>query len=99
MALLAQMCPHKEALDWLVTTVVNRIGVWKGPAELRGILCWKFKPADGVEFDSSLPGFTLADGERLSIEQHDEIRAAERTPEVRQRLSAYLIEAKTGRIQ
>ncbi len=65
MALLAQICPSLEALNWLTDTMVNRIGTWKGPAELRGILCWRYRPADGIEADSSSSGFTPADGEAL----------------------------------
>jgi hypothetical protein len=77
MALLAQMCPSREALDWLVDQMVNRVGIWKGPAELRGVLCWHFKPADGSEAESSIPGFRPADSEQLCIERHKAIREME----------------------
>lgn len=72
MRLLAKMCPHREALAWLTDTMVNRVGTWKGPAELRGVLCTRYRPADGIEMDSSVPGFTAADGEARSIEVHEE---------------------------
>jgi hypothetical protein len=75
MELLAKMCPSREALIWLVDAMVNRVGAWKGPAELRGVLCWRFTPADGVEASSSVPGFTPADGEALTLE-----RASQSTP-------------------
>ena len=77
MELLAKMCPHKEALEWLVDTMLNRVGTWKGPMELRGVLCWKFKPADGEEVNSSLAGFTAEDGERVSAERNQDIAAIE----------------------
>lgn len=54
MELLARMCPNREALTWLVDTMINRVGVWKGPTELRGVLCCKFAPADGIEAHSSV---------------------------------------------
>jgi hypothetical protein len=73
MELLAKMCPHLEALNWLVDAMVNHIGTWKGPMELRGLLCWRYPPADGVEAVCSIPGFTPEDGELISLEQarHD----------------------------
>ncbi len=37
MALLARMCPDTEALNWLVDAMVNRVGTWRGPAEMRGV--------------------------------------------------------------
>ncbi len=56
--LLAKMVPHRKALDWLVDELVNRVGRWPGPAELRGILCSRFGPADGIDAWSTLPGYT-----------------------------------------
>jgi hypothetical protein len=79
--LLAEMVPHREALEWLTKAMVNRVGVWKGPAELRGVLCTKYRPADGVEMHSVSPGFTPADNERRYIEQHqDRMRLEAATP-------------------
>ncbi len=72
MDLLARMCPHREALEWLVDQMVNHVGQWKGPAELRGVLCWRWTPADGVEASCSIPGFTPSDGEALTIERSGE---------------------------
>jgi len=69
MDLLARMCPHLEALEWLVDQMVNRVGAWKGPTELRGVLCWKYQPADGVEVTCSIAGFMPVDGEVLTIER------------------------------
>ncbi len=73
-ALLAEMCPHKQALTWLVDTLVNRIGEWPGPAELRGLLCWKFQPADGIEATCNLQGFRPVDAEAMQIEKHEAIK-------------------------
>ncbi len=90
MELLGKMCPSREALEWLVDQTVNKVGAWKGPAELRGVLCWKFKPADGVEADSSVPGFTLADGMRISTERHEELHQVEAAPGSLKMLGQYL---------
>jgi hypothetical protein len=74
MRLLAQMCPSREALLWLVSTYVNRIGKWHGPAELRGVLATRYRPSDGIEAYSSLPGFTPADSEAAWAEQHEQLK-------------------------
>lgn len=68
--LLAKMCPSLEALEWLTNTMVNRVGTWKGSLELRGALCWRYRPDDGVEANCSLPGFRPEDGEQISLERH-----------------------------
>jgi hypothetical protein len=64
--LLEQICGSRERLEWLVAQLVNRVGEWPGSAEVRGIFCTRFKPADGVEADCTLAGFTAADGELKS---------------------------------
>ncbi|MCL4853371.1 MAG: hypothetical protein KJZ78_18605 [Bryobacteraceae bacterium] len=91
MELLAKMCPSLEALQWLTTTMIDRVGVWKGPMELRGVLCWRYKPADGVEANSSLPGFRPEDGEALSLERHAQLKAGGVCEEAMQ----FITEAKT----
>jgi hypothetical protein len=75
MRLLARMVPHKEALQWLVTTYTNKVGKWKGPVELRAVLCTKYKPSDGVEAFSSVPGFSADDSERACLEAHEQRKA------------------------
>lgn len=85
--LLARMCPSLEALEWLVTTMIDRVGQWKGPAELRGVLCWRYRPADGVEGNCSLPGFRPEDGEALSLERHAQLKAGGWTEEATQFLT------------
>ena len=77
-SLMVRMVPHREALLWLVRAMVDRVGEWKGPTELRGVLCWRYRPADGISAESACAGFTATDGERLSIETAP--RIAERLP-------------------
>lgn len=71
---LARICLDAEALDWLVSTMVNRIGEWPGPMELRGVLCTRFRPADGIEADCSIKGFRPVDAEERQIERHEAIK-------------------------
>ena len=73
--LLARMVPHRAALEWLVNTLVDRIGEWPGPAEVRGILCWRYAPADGIERNCSLPGYRWEDGEARSYNEHLMLKA------------------------
>jgi len=72
MRLLARMVPDRQALLWLVQAYTDRIGKWHGPAELRAVLCTRFRPADGVEAFSSLPGFRPEDSEEQYLEQHEQ---------------------------
>ena len=61
---LVRMVPSKAALDWLVDTMIDRVGEWRGIVELRGVLCARYRPADGIEAECiDTPGFTPADGE------------------------------------
>lgn len=76
-ALLARMVPHKEALFWLRDVLINHIGYWPGPAEVRGLLCTRFEPADGVDQWCSLPGYTAQDGETRSLTKHEQLKAQE----------------------
>jgi hypothetical protein len=48
MEMLERMVTTKAQLDWLVTTMIDKVGEWKGPLELRGVFCTRFDPADGV---------------------------------------------------
>lgn len=74
MKLLAKMCPHREALRWLVDQFVNRIGKWHGPAELRAVLATRYRPADGIEAFSTLPGFTPEDSEAKCFDEHEQLK-------------------------
>lgn len=75
MRLLSQMCPHRTSLKWLVSTMLNQVGKWIGPMELRGLLCWKYRPADGVESSCSVSGFTAADSESAVYDEHKQLQA------------------------
>lgn len=70
---LALICPHTEALEWLTAALVNHIGKWPGPHEVRGLLCTKYDAADGVDAYCSLPGFSPIDFERKHLEKHESI--------------------------
>jgi hypothetical protein len=67
MRYLAEMCPHREALRWLVREVINHVGKWPGLAEVRGILCMRYDPADGIDGDSTIPGYRADDAEMRYI--------------------------------
>lgn len=49
MGVLARMVETVEGLQWLVRTMVDEVGEWQGPKELRGVYCTRFRPADGIE--------------------------------------------------
>lgn len=55
-------------LRWLIDTAVGRMREWRGVAELRGLYCTHFKPADGIEADCTIPGLTPADSEAGYLE-------------------------------
>jgi hypothetical protein len=74
-ALLARICSHKRALFYLRDELVNHVGYWPGPAEVRGLLDNCFDPADRVHQWCSLPGHTAADGEARSLAKHEELKA------------------------
>jgi hypothetical protein len=61
--LLRRMVGSREQLRWLVQTLVDRVGHWPGPAEVRGLLCTQYRPADGIEAPCTLAGYSPADGE------------------------------------
>ena len=63
---LEQLCGRADRLHWLVSELVNHVGEWPGPAQVRGLFCSRYRPADGIEADCSLPGYTAADGEAIS---------------------------------
>jgi len=67
MQVLSRIVGTSQQLNWLVDTLINRVGEWHGPAELRGIFCTRFKPADGIEANCSISGFTAADSEMAHV--------------------------------
>jgi hypothetical protein len=60
---LREMCPHRTALRWLTAEAKNHVNKWPGIAELRGLLCTRYDPADGIDHWCSLPGYTATDAE------------------------------------
>lgn len=73
MRLLALMCPHKEALLWVVAEAVSRAPKWPGPTELRGLLCTRYDAADGKDQPfCSIPGFTPSEMEAKYLAKHEE---------------------------
>ena len=48
-AALAKMVATESQLRWLVEVAPTLYTDWPGVKEIRGLLCMKFKPADGIE--------------------------------------------------
>lgn len=67
----------QQRIDWLVKAAVNVMRRWGGIPELRGILCSRWKPADGIEAYSSLPGYSPEDSESRAMDEHRAYRAIE----------------------
>jgi hypothetical protein len=53
MRLLERMVGTSEQLDWLVGTMIDQVGEWSGPVELRGVFCSRFSPRDGIDAEGS----------------------------------------------
>lgn len=75
-----------ERLQLLVNAFIDEIGEWHGIKEFRGVWCTRWKPADGIETSSTIPGFREADSEsgtssRALIEPEIKARALERGQE------------------
>lgn len=70
---LAKMCPHRTALRWVADEAVSHFSDWMGLKELRGLMCSRFDPADGIDVWCSLPGHTAADAEATHVERHLQI--------------------------
>ena len=69
MEAIAEFADRPDALAWAVKVAVAKWTKWIGPAELRGIYCSRFCPADGIEADvMATPGYTAADNEALYME-------------------------------
>lgn len=61
---------HAHELRWLVDTATGVMRKWESIPELRGLYCTRFKPADGIEANCSLPGFTPEESEmRYALEE------------------------------
>lgn len=76
--LLQRMVEKQEHLAWLTDMMVNHVGEWQGSKELRGLLCSRFRPADGIEEYTSIPGFSPADCEARNLEDHERYKQMER---------------------
>jgi hypothetical protein len=72
---LAKMMPSYEALRWSVDRLVAMPIHWPGIGELRGLLCMKYDPADGISATCSLPGYSAAECENRYIEAHERLKA------------------------
>lgn len=49
MEFLERMVGASDGLWWLVRTMIDEVGEWQGPMELRGVYCTRYRPADGIE--------------------------------------------------
>jgi hypothetical protein len=75
MRLFRNMVPHKRALRWLVGELVNQVGEWPGSAEVRGLLCTRFDPADGIDRPyCNIAGYTAEEAETKHIARHDQLK-------------------------
>jgi len=78
--LLQRMVAKQEHLDWLVLALIDHAPEWPGPKEVRGLLCTRFKPRDGIEENTSIPGFSPADCETRNLERSERFRQLEDGP-------------------
>lgn len=62
-ATLVRMVSTPQQLEWLVQAVTGHVDRWPGLREVRAIFCTRYKPADGIEEWSAIPGFTAGDSE------------------------------------
>lgn len=67
---LRSMVGEEKQLDWLINTMLNQVGEWRGTVDLRGIYCTRFKPAEGLEATTSTAGFSQDDLEAESSTKH-----------------------------
>lgn len=68
---ICKMFPSREALDWTVDRLVAMPIPWPGIGEVRGLLCMKFDPLDGLMASCSLPGYSAEENEMRYIEAHE----------------------------
>lgn len=66
---IGKFVDREDGLKWLFDAAMNTMRKWEGIPELRGLYCTRFKPADGVEAISTLPGYSPVDCENAHIEQ------------------------------
>lgn len=49
MELLDRMVESPTQLEWLVMTLIDRVGTYDGPDQIRAVFCTRFRPKDGIE--------------------------------------------------
>lgn len=74
MKLLHRMVSDIRQLDWLIGAMIDEVGEWRGPMELRGVFCSRFKPKDGKQAVSRFGRFSPEANEGKSIEAHNEVK-------------------------
>jgi hypothetical protein len=57
--LLGNMVGDVNELDWLVSEMINQVGEWRGPVELRRLFLQRYAAADGVDPDAGFPDLQL----------------------------------------
>jgi len=67
----------QQRIDWLVKAAVNVMRRWGGIPELRGLLCTRWRPADGIETYSTLQGHRQEDFETQRLAEHRSHKAVE----------------------
>lgn len=85
--LLAKICPGKFELEWLVDRLIL-LNEWPGPGQVRGLLCTRYKPADGIEADCALPGYRPEDYEARALDEHEQLQCGGYTEEAMSYLEA-----------
>jgi hypothetical protein len=75
MELLEKMVPTVAALDWLVDAMVSRVGEWQGPVELRGVLCQRCSPLDGIEAFCTKGYYSMENVETRSINEAEDLKS------------------------
>lgn len=67
---IAAFADRPDALRWTIDMAVARWTRWLGTAELRGIYCSHYRPADGIEGDCvETAGLTANDNEGAQPER------------------------------
>lgn len=64
---ISRFADRADGLDWLFATAARSMKQWGGVAELRGLYCTRFKPADGHDPGCSVPGYSANDCEGAYI--------------------------------
>lgn len=49
MRLLERLVATEDQLEWLVLTMIDRVGKWEGPRQMREVFCSQFQAADGKQ--------------------------------------------------